>query len=54
MTSFYNDTQMQEYQAQKEEIIKKTKNKLYTYLVILEIGLTAVYLAILQLEKRKY
>lgn len=53
MSSFYNDTQMKEYQTQKEEMIKEAKSKLYTYLVILEIGLTAVYLAVLPLEKKE-
>lgn len=53
MSSFYDETQMKEYQSQKEEMIKETKSKLYTYLVILEIGLTVVYLAVLPLEKKE-
>ena len=53
MSYFYNDTQMEEYQAQKEEMIKETKSKLYTYLIILEVGLTAVYIAVLPLEKKE-
>ena len=40
MSYLYDDAQMEEYQVQKEETIKETKSKLYTYLVILEIGLT--------------
>lgn len=53
MSYLYSDAQIEEYQAQKEKTIQKTKNELYTYLVILEIGLTAVYLAILPLEKKE-
>lgn len=53
MSYLYNDAQIEKYQAQKEEMIKETKSKLYTYLIILEIGLTAVYLAVLPLEKKE-
>lgn len=53
MSSFYNDSQMKEYQAQKEEMLKEVKSQLYIYLIILEIGLTAVYLAVLPLEKKE-
>lgn len=53
MSYLYNDAQMEEYQSQKEEMIKETKSKLYTYLIISEIGLTAVYLAVLPLEKKE-
>ena len=53
MSYLYDNTQMEVYQAQKEKMIKETKNKLYTYLIILETGLTAVYLAVLPLEKKE-
>lgn len=52
MSYLYDDTQMEVYQAQKK-MIKKTKNKFYTYLIILGTGLTAVYLAVLSLEKKE-
>lgn len=45
----YDDAQMAEYNKQKDEAIKKVK----TYLVIIEIGLTAVYLLVLPLEKKE-
>ena len=53
MSYLYEETQMEVYQAQKEKMIKETKNKIYTYLIILETGLTAVYLAVLPLEKKE-
>lgn len=53
MSYYYNNAQMEEYQLQKEEMIKETKSKLYAYLITLEIGLTAVYLAVLPLEKKE-
>ena len=52
MSYLYDDEQMEEYNAQKEEIIKEAKNQCYIYLAILEIGLTIVYLAVLPLEKK--
>ena len=53
MSYYYSDTEMAEYQKQKEETINKAKNEAYTYLIILEIGLTIVYLAVLPLEKKE-
>lgn len=53
MSYLYNDTQMAEYQKQKEEAIEKVKSQAYTYLAIIEIGLTTVYLAVLPLEKKE-
>ena len=53
MSYLYNDEQMAEYNKQKEKAIAEAKSKAYTYLVILEIGLTAVYLAVLPLEKKE-
>lgn len=53
MSFFHNDTEMKEYQKQKEEMIKEIKSKKYTYIIISEIGITAVYLAMLPLEKKE-
>lgn len=52
LSYIYNDQQIAEYQAEKEKAIKEIKSKMYTYLIITEIGLTAVYLAVLPLEKK--
>ena len=51
MKYMYNDEQMAQYQAEKEKVINETKTKLYTYLAILEIGLTVVYLGVVPLQK---
>ncbi len=53
MSYLYDDDQMAEYNKQKKDAIAKVKNQARTYLVILEIGLTAIYLAVLPLEKRE-
>jgi len=53
MSRLYSDEQMAEYNKQKEQTISEAKNKAYTYLVILELGLTVVYLAVLPLEKKE-
>lgn len=53
MSTFYTDAQMEEYQAQKKEMIQETKKELYIYLIVLEIGLTLGYLAVLPLEKKE-
>ena len=53
MSHLYNDEQMAEYNKQKEDAIAKVKSQTYTYLAIIEIGLTAVYLAVLPLEKKE-
>ena len=53
MSYLYDDEQMAEYNKQKEDAIKEVKSQARTYLVILEIGLTAVYLAVLPLEKKE-
>lgn len=52
MSYLYDDEQIAEYQKEKEKAIEELKSKLYTYLIILEIGLTVVYLAVLPLEKK--
>lgn len=53
MSSIYDDDEMAEYNKQKEDAIAEAKSKVYTYLAILEIGLTAVYLVVLLPEKRE-
>lgn len=52
LSYLYDDEEMAEYQVEKEKAIKELKGKMYTYLIILEIGLTAVYLGVLPLEKK--
>ena len=52
MSYLYDDEEMAEYQEEKEKAIEELKSKFYTYLIVLEIGLTAVYLAVLPLEKK--
>lgn len=53
MSRIYSEEQMEEYNKEKEKAIAETKSKTYTYIVVLEIGLTAVYLAVLPLEKKE-
>ena len=53
MSRIYSDKKMAEYNKQKEEAINKVKSQAYVYLTVLEIGLTAVYLAVLPLEKKE-
>ena len=48
----YNDEQIAQYEAEKEKIINEAKTKLYTYLAVLEIGLIAVYLCVVPLQKK--
>ena len=52
MNKFYNDEQIAQYEAEKEKIINEAKTKLYTYLAVLEIGLIAVYLCVVPLQKK--
>lgn len=53
MSSIYSDEQMAQYNKEKEKAIAEAKSKANTYLVILEVGLIAVYLAVLPLEKKE-
>lgn len=53
MNYLYSEEEMADYYKQKEEIIQKTKKQSYINLTLLELGLTAVYLAVLPLEKRE-
>lgn len=52
MKYLYDDKEIAQYQAQKEKIISEAKTKLYTYLTVLEIGLLAVYLGAVSLQKK--
>lgn len=51
MSYLYSDEQMAEYEVQKKQAITEAKGKLYGYLAVLEVGLLAVYLGVLPLEK---
>ena len=52
MQYLYDDEEFAKYEAEKEKIISDTKTKLYTYLVVLEIGLLIVYLGVVPLQKK--
>lgn len=51
MQYLYDDDEIAQYEAEKQKIISETKTKLYTYLAVLEIGLLAVYLGVVPLQK---
>ncbi|MBR3152432.1 MAG: hypothetical protein IKF52_02325 [Clostridia bacterium] len=53
LSYIYDDDEMEEYNNQKEKAIKKAKSQATTYLLIVEIGLTAVYLGVLRFEKQE-
>ena len=53
MSKVYSDKQMTEYNKEKERVISEVKSKAKTYAVVLEVGLTIVYLAVLPLEKKE-
>lgn len=48
----YNADEKAKYQAEKDKVISEAKTKIYTYLGILEIGLLAVYLGVVPLQKK--
>lgn len=48
----YSDDEILEYQREKEQNISDAKSKLYTYLVLMEIGSLAVYIGVLPLQKK--
>lgn len=48
----YNSDEIEKYQDEKEKAISEAKTKLYTYLGVLEIGLLAVYLGVVLLQKK--
>lgn len=52
MKYWYDDDEMAQYQAEKEKVISETKTKLYAYLTVLEIGLLAIYLGVVPLQKK--
>ena len=52
MQYLYDDDEIAQYESEKENIINETKTKLYTYLAVLEIGLLAVYLGAVPLQKK--
>lgn len=52
MQYLYDDEEIAQYEAEKEKVISETKSKLYTYLAVLEIGLLAVYLGVVPLQKK--
>ncbi len=52
MKYLYDDEEIAQYEAEKEKIVNETKGKLYVYLAVLEIGLLAVYLGVVPLQKK--
>lgn len=52
MQYIYDDDEIAQYEAEKEEVINETKTKLYTYLAVLEVGLLIVYLGVIPLQKK--
>ena len=52
MRYIYDDDEIAQYEAQKEQVINETKTKLYMYLAVLEIGLLVVYLGVIPLQKK--
>lgn len=50
MQYLYDDEEIAQYEAEKEKIISETK----TYLAVLEIGLLAVYLGVIPLQKKQF
>ena len=53
VSTLKNSKQMKKYEEEKNKAIAEAKSQLYTYLSFLEVGLTAVSLAILPLEKKQ-
>ena len=49
---YYDDNEFAKYQAEKEKIINQAKNELYTYVIVLEIGLLPIYLGMVPLQKK--
>lgn len=47
-----DDDEMAKYNEEKEKAINEAKSIVYTYLAVLEIGLLAVYLGVLPLQKK--
>ena len=53
MSRVYSDEQMAEYNKEKAKLIADAKKQANTYVIMLEIGLAAVYLGVLVLEKKE-
>ena len=53
LSNIYSGEQMAEYNRLKEEAIREARGKLNTYLILFELGVTAVYLAVLPFEKKR-
>ena len=53
MSSIYTKEEIEEYKKEKEKIIEEEKRKSYMYVIIMQVGLTAVYLGVLPLEKKE-
>lgn len=48
----YDDDKIAQYEAEKEKKISEIKSKLYTYLAVFNIGLLAVYIGVVPLQKK--
>ena len=48
----YDDDEIAKYNEEKEKAINEAKSTVYTYLAVLEIGLLAVYLGVVPLQKK--
>lgn len=53
LSRLYSEEEMAEYYKEKDKIIKEAKNKVNTYVIILDMGLTVVYLAVLAFERKE-
>ena len=53
ISRLYGSEKLAEYNKEKEKTIAEVKSKYTTALIIIELGLTAVYLAVLPLEKKE-
>ncbi|MBR6033734.1 MAG: hypothetical protein IKP28_03225 [Clostridia bacterium] len=51
-SSVLNKTQMSAYQESKENSIQKMKDTVYSYLTIVEIGIVAIYVTAIFIEKK--
>lgn len=52
MSYLYTDQEIAQYEAEKEKAISEAKTKSYTYLAVLEVGLLAVYIGAIPLQKK--
>ena len=49
---YMHDDEISKYNEEKEKAINEAKSTVYTYLAVLEIGLLAVYLGVVPLQKK--